>query len=70
MGKYVRKTRDIWVIETNYGCGWEEEMEYDYEDRKFAIEALKEYLICTNHYGGTARLVKRREKICPTQANV
>ena len=38
---YVRKTRDRWDIETNYGYGWEvENSEYTREDAK---RSLKEY---------------------------
>ena len=72
---YVRKTRDVWCIETNYGYGWETESEYrddDYEGRpgyenynpyKAAKEDLKEYKLDVCSHGGSCRLVKRREKI-------
>ena len=60
---YVRKTRDIWCIDTNYGYGWETESEYtkeDYENpRKAAYEDAKEYRFA----GADVRVVKRREKI-------
>lgn len=68
MGKYVRKTRDRWDIETNVGYGWE--VESSYYNRKEARVDYQGYLEYTRAYGGTARIVKRREKICPTQANV
>jgi hypothetical protein len=60
---YVRKTRDVYCIDTNYGYGWEEESRYDEDDyenpRKSAYEDAKEYrLNCC-----AVRVVKRREKI-------
>lgn len=58
---YIRKTRDVWHIETNYGYGWESESEYDtYAEAKADI---KEYRIHMNHYGGECRIKMRREKI-------
>lgn len=64
---YVRKTKDVWCIDTNYGYGWETESEYDkdsYENPyKAAKEDMKGYREHMNHYGGQVRLVKRREKI-------
>lgn len=68
MGKYVRKTRDRWDIEINYGDGYEVECSYD--DYKSAKQDYCEYVLHSKHYGAYVRLVKRREKICPTQANV
>ena len=60
---YVRKTRDVWCIDTNYGYGWETESIYttdDYENpRKSAMEDAKEYRLT----GAMTRVVKRREKI-------
>lgn len=58
---YKRKTKDVWIIETNYGYGWESESEYDnYEDAK---KDLKDYREHTTHYGGQCRIKSRREKI-------
>lgn len=68
---YVRKTRDVWCIDTNYGYGWETESEYreddyegrpgyeDYNPRKACYEDAKEYKLA----GASVRIVKRREKI-------
>ena len=60
---YQRKTKDVYVIETNYGYGWEEESEYDKDDYtdplKSAKEDAKEYRIA----GAMTRIVKRREKL-------
>ena len=55
---YVRKTRDRWDIETNYGYGWETECSsYDYND---ARDTLYDYR--ANACGRfSTRLVKRRE---------
>lgn len=58
---YVRKTKDVYHIETNCGYGWESESEYNtYAEAK---ADLKEYRLYINHYNGVARIVKRREKI-------
>ena len=58
---YVRKTRDRYDIETNCGYGWEVESNYDtYREAKEDIGGYREY---TRAYGGSARIVKRREKI-------
>lgn len=58
---YVRKTIDVWEIETNYGYGWEVESSYgNYAEAK---RDLKEYRLLTTYYGGSCRLVKRRERI-------
>lgn len=58
---YVRKTRDRWDLETNYGYGWEvEDCEYSVSD---ARRMLKDYRNSVQAYGrGMVRLVKRREK--------
>ena len=59
---YVRKTRDRWDIESNYGYGWDVECsEYT---RKEAKEQLKCYRKNVDAFGiGVTRLVKRRERI-------
>ena len=61
---YVRKTKDVYSIETNWGSGWEVESEYDKDDyenpRKAALDDAKEY----RKAGCQAIVRKRREKIC------
>lgn len=57
---YVRKTQDIYCIQTNYGYGWEDESCYDTK-----IEALRDidgYIEYTKNYGGSVRIKKRRQK--------
>lgn len=55
---YVRKTRDVWYIMTNYGYGWEcENVELTLEDAK---RSLKEYRENTR---AEVRLEKHRERI-------
>ena len=55
---YVRKTRDRWDIETNYGYGWEVECsEYTLKDAKMNLRAYRDNI------SGLVRLVKRREKV-------
>lgn len=60
---YIRKTEDVWCIDTNYGYGWETESEYtknDYDNPyKSAKEDAKGYREC----GAMVRIVKRRERI-------
>lgn len=58
---YKRKTKDVWVIESNYGYGWEEESSYD--DYDAAKADLKEYRIAVSHHFGVCRLNKKRERI-------
>lgn len=58
---YQRKTKDVWVIESNYGYGWEEESTYD--DYDAAKADLKEYRIAVSHHFGVCRLNKKRERI-------
>ena len=58
---YIRKTKDVWCIDTNYGYGWEEEDRC--ETKKEACANLKGYQEHMAHYGGMCRLKKRREKI-------
>ena len=55
---YVRKTRDRWDIETNYGYGWDVECsEYTWEEAK---EQLRTYRA---NITGLVRLKKHREPI-------
>lgn len=68
---YVRKTRNVWCIDTNWGSGWETESEYrdndyegrpeyaDYNPRKACKADAKGYLKA----GAQVRIVKRRERI-------
>ena len=60
---YVRKTRDVYCIDTNYGYGWETESIYSKDDydnpRRSAYEDAREYRLL----GCDVRVVKRREKI-------
>lgn len=54
---YIRKTRDRFDIETNYGYGWEiETSEYDLQAAK---QRYKEY---TENTSAKVRIIKRREK--------
>ena len=58
---YVRKTKDIWIIQQHFGpqYGWEDVDQY--EDRKEAQQALITYRKNQPEY--PARWQKRREKI-------
>lgn len=50
------------VIQGNYGCGWEDESQYnakDREERKQARADLREYRFAAPEYGH--RLINRRE---------
>jgi len=55
---YVRKTRDVYHVQGNYGCGYETECTED--NRKEARQRLKEY---QDNGPGVYRLVKRRERL-------
>lgn len=55
---YVRKTRDRWDIETNWGYGWECECsEYTYKE---ARQRYREYI---DNCPCDIRLKKRRERV-------
>ena len=55
---YVRKTVDAWVLEGNYGCGWEYLLtEYT---KKEGMERLREYRENQPQY--PVRLIKKRER--------
>lgn len=58
---YQRKTRDVWQLYVNYGCGWEHEL--DEFTKKEAFQRLKEYR--ENCPQWPAKLVKKRERIEP-----
>lgn len=56
---YTRKTKDVYILLSNYGYGWEEELEED--TLKEAKEQLKTYSEnCPNYQ---YRLNKKRVKI-------
>lgn len=55
---YVRKTEDVWVLEGNYGCGWEYILEED--TRKEGMARLREYRENQPQY--PVRLAKKRVK--------
>lgn len=57
---YIRKTQDVYDIETNYGYGWEVETSED--NRKEAKQRYLEYLRNARELKGV-RIVKRRIKI-------
>jgi hypothetical protein len=55
---YIRKTRDVWHIMTNYGYGWECEcVEYTWKEAK---QTAREYRENTN---ASVRIEKHRERI-------
>lgn len=57
---YVRKTKDEYIVQGNYGYGHGFEDECAEETRKEAKERLKEY---RENGNGSYRIVKRRVKI-------
>jgi hypothetical protein len=58
---YLRKTRDVFVIQGNYGHGWEDENEED--NRKDGKRSLREY---RENGPGSYRMVHRLERIQPS----
>lgn len=58
MANYKRKTRDVWRPWSNYGYGWEVELEED--TYKEARQRLREY---QENGGGVYKLQKGRERI-------
>lgn len=57
---YIRKTRDVWHVMTNYGYGWETEcVEYS---RKEAYQTKREYIENARGLMGI-KVVKKREKL-------
>lgn len=56
---YKRKTKDVYLIMGNYGCGWEELTEG--ETRKAAIEQLKCYNDNESQY--PHQIMKKRRRI-------
>lgn len=67
MANYVRKTKDVWIIEENWGYGWEEACSH--ESKHEANENMKRYRedirirLAKGHETYQVRLRKRREKI-------
>jgi len=58
-GIAVRRVwRSLYVIQGNYGTGWEDESEYDRADRAQAIADFREYRIAAPEYGH--RIVRRK----------
>lgn len=55
---YERKTADVWILEGNYGCGWEYILEES--TREEGIERLREYR--ENQPQFPVRLIKKRVK--------
>ncbi len=60
---YQRKTRDVFVIQGNYGQGWEDENEET--TREDARRSLREY---RENGPGQYRRITRRERIEQPQA--
>jgi len=58
---YIRKTQDVWEIQTNYGYGWE--VENTETTLKDARRSYREY--CEN-VRGAVRVRKRRERLPQT----
>lgn len=55
---YIRKTRDIWEVQVNYGYGWDTET-----TEETASEAKKQARTYRENINYTVRVVKKREKI-------
>lgn len=55
---YARKTADVWILEGNYGCGWEYILEES--TREEGMERLREYR--ENQPQFPVRLIKKRVK--------
>lgn len=55
---YIRKTIDIFILEQNYGYGWEYVLEED--NKKDILQRKREYIENTNY---PTRILKKREKI-------
>ena len=58
MRKY--KTREIKVIQNNYGYGWEDESCYERDEYENIKHDYQEYKLHMSHYGGCCRLITRR----------
>ena len=63
---YVRKTRDVWELQVNYGQGYEYECtEYSRADAK---KTAWEYAVNCPQY--PVRIIKKRERITTTTKEV
>lgn len=60
---YVRKTEDVYDIQTNYGYGWETESTYYHCDYEHPCKAAKRDAEEYRMNGCQVRVVKRRERI-------
>lgn len=56
---YVRKTKDVWHIVSNYGYGWETESTYDTLEE--AKHDLSEYRLAVSRHFGVCKIVKGRK---------
>ncbi len=57
----MAKTKKIYVLKSNYGYGWEDEIEYEADQYNEAIEDLKTYKEnCPNNQ---FKIITRRVKI-------
>jgi len=57
---YIRKTRNLWILQANYGAyGWED-VDYNYS---WLCARENKRLYAVNMPGYPLRLIKRREKI-------
>ena len=65
MSKYVRKTRDEWVVQTDWGDGWCDDCPED--TYKEAKERAKEYIDNSSGRYKT-RIVHRRVRIVQKEA--
>lgn len=56
---YTRKTKDIYILMSNYGYGWEEELtENTYQEAKEQLKTYRE-----NVKNAQYKIVKKRIKI-------
>ena len=60
---YVRKTKDVWCIQTNWGYGWEVESEYDADDYENPRLAARQDAKGYQEAGALVMIVKRRVAI-------
>ena len=56
---YTRKTKDVYILLSNYGYGWDEELTEDtYQEAKEQLKTYRE-----NCPGAQYKIVKKRVKI-------
>ena len=53
---YVRKTYDLYILLTNYGYGWEDEV-YEYSNK----EIKKRYIEYSENTPARLKIIKRRK---------